>query len=206
MSFWKKLTIRPSYLWMAGGCFWLIAIFVGMALLAWHESAVGITQPAPQLWPSDSQIQLSDDRYTLVMFAHPRCPCTRASLGELEKIITHCRGAVAPRVVFYKPSGTEKTWDQTDQRITALELPDVTVIRDEDGVEAHRFHVFTSGQTLLYNPAGELLFSGGITYARGHQGDNDGQIAIESLLNNGKPENRETPVFGCPIELPTHPN
>jgi hypothetical protein len=76
---------------------------------------------------------------------------------------------------------------------------------DIDGREARHFQAFTSGQTLLYSSEGELLFSGGITIARGHEGDNSGRLAIESLLANSAAEVRQTPVFGCPILISTAP-
>ena len=126
-------------------------------------------------WPQASCIHLSDQCHTLVMFAHPKCPCTRASLGELAKILTRCPNTVTPHVVFFKPSDTSEKWDHTDQWLTAAGTPGVNVIRDIDGVEASLFQATTSGQTLLYNAAGELLFSGGITLARGHAGDNPGR-------------------------------
>ena len=70
---------------------------------------------------------------------------------------------------------------------------------DDEGTEANRFHAATSGQTLLYDAAGSLLFSGGITGSRGHSGDNAGQTAIVSLVNSGAPRLTETSVFGCPL-------
>lgn len=73
---------------------------------------------------------------------------------------------------------------------------------DDNGAEANRFHAATSGQTLLYDAAGRLLFSGGITGSRGHSGDNAGQTAIVSLVNSGAAELTETSVFGCPLFEP----
>jgi len=72
-------------------------------------------------------------------------------------------------------------------------------LRDDDGLEATRFGVITSGQTVLYDPSGALLFSGGITGARGHAGDNAGRASLVSLLNQGKTDLSSTSVFGCPL-------
>jgi hypothetical protein len=192
--------------WLTAGCLWLGGIGAGLTLLAWHAAAVGNSGPAPRRWPTASHIPLSDHTQTLIMFAHPRCPCTRASLGELEKILARCPDNVTPWVVFFKPSGTPETWDQTDQWFAAAAIPGVHVLRDVDGVEARLFNAMTSGQTLLYSPAGELLFDGGTTFARGHAGDNAGRSAIESLLNNSTPDTRQTPVYGCPIIIPSERN
>jgi hypothetical protein len=64
---------------------------------------------------------------------------------------------------------------------------------------ARQFHATTSGQTLLYSPAGSLMFSGGITAARGHEGDNVGESTIVALLTGKPTDVVRTPVFGCPI-------
>ena len=52
------------------------------------------------------------------------------------------------------------------------------MLRDDDGAEARRFGAETSGQTLLYDARGALAFSGGITGARGHAGDNAGRASL----------------------------
>ena len=82
----------------------------------------------------------------------------------------------------------------------AAAIPGAQVLRDAGGVEAARFQAATSGQTLLYSAEGDLLFNGGITSARGHAGDNFGKSAIISLVNGGRAEHAETPVFGCTLE------
>jgi hypothetical protein len=68
---------------------------------------------------------------------------------------------------------------------------------DEDATQAAVFGVAVSGQTLLYDAAGRLIFSGGITDARGHSGDNAGRGALVSLLNGRASTVTRTPVFGC---------
>lgn len=170
-------------------------------MLTLYANAPGASQQAPLQWPKDSGIHLSEHNPTLIMFAHPKCPCTRASLGELEKIVARFDGAVTPWVVFFKPAESDQDWDQTDLRETAAAIPGVHILTDFDGVEARRFHATTSGQTILYNEHGERLFNGGITLARGHAGDNQGKSAIECYLSDTVPDCNQTPVFGCPIAV-----
>jgi hypothetical protein len=50
---------------------------------------------------------------------------------------------------------------------------------------------------MLYGIDGRLLFAGGITSSRGHQGDNAGLDRVLSLVRGGKAERSESSVFGC---------
>jgi hypothetical protein len=133
------------------------------------------------------------------MLSHPHCPCTRASIEELNRLMAQTQGRVIAYVLFLKPTGSSTDWEKTDLWQSAARIPGVKVLVDDNGSEAHRFHAMTSGQTALYDIDGHLLFSGGITRARGHSGDNAGRSAIVSLLNTGDSDQTETPVFGCPL-------
>jgi hypothetical protein len=133
------------------------------------------------------------------MLVHPHCPCTRATIGELAELMAHCQGRLTAYVLFLKPAGFSDDWEKTDLWQSAASIPGVNVIVDDDGAEARRFHSATSGQTILYDAEGHLLFSGGITASRGHAGDNDGQSAIISLVNDGAASRTVTSVFGCPL-------
>ncbi len=178
---------------------WAVMIAVGLGLLWAYENGPGVAAHPPASWPRESHLNLATDRATLVMTAHPHCPCTRASVGELARLMTQAQGRVTAYVLFLKPEGFSDDWEKTDLWQSAASIPDVSVFVDERGTEARRFHAMTSGQTALYNTEGELLFSGGITGSRGHSGDNAGRSAIVSLLNAGEAEQAETFVFGCPL-------
>jgi hypothetical protein len=106
---------------------------------------------------------------------------------------------VTAYVLFVKPQGFSDEWVQSDLWASAAAIPGVTPVMDDGGAEAGLFHAETSGQTVLYDAAGNLLFRGGITSARGHAGDNAGRTAIVSLLTSEESEERDTPVFGCPL-------
>ena len=177
------------------GVVWLGVSCGGLVILAMYADSPGPIPQAPSRWPSDTQISLGQRRDTLILFAHPHCPCTRASLGELEKIVARYQGSLTPWVVFFKPASSDDGWEQTDLWNTAAAIPGAHVVADTDGVEARRFNATTSGQTLLYNDQGKLLFEGGITLARGHAGDNAGRSAIEDCLTNTAPSRRRDASF-----------
>jgi len=178
---------------------WFSAIVTTMAFMVRYANTPGPSVAAQIHWPAGSLIKLDAKRPTLIMFAHPHCPCTRASIGELERLMADCQGRLSAQVWFLKPAGTPEDWTDTDLWRTASAIPGVTVQRDEGGAEARRFQAETSGQTMLYGPDGRLLFQGGITISRGHAGDNSGLSEVEALLEHKSSLAAQTPVFGCPL-------
>jgi hypothetical protein len=178
---------------------WLLVVGIGLSVLLGYENTPGVAAKPLASWPADSQIQRAPGRATLVMLVHPHCPCSRASMGELALLMAQSQGRLTAYVLFLKPAGFSDDWEKTDLWQSAAGINGVKPIVDYDGVEAHRFHAQTSGQTFLYDARGRLLFSGGITVARGHAGDNAGRSAIVSLVNAKIAEQAETPVFGCPL-------
>ena len=178
---------------------WLLAVVTAMVLLIGYSKSPGDAGSPPIHWPSESRISVDTSRPTLVMFAHPRCPCTRATLGELELLMARCQGRVAAHVLFLKPHGTTEDWAKTDLWRHASVIPGVMVHSDDDGTEASRFHSATSGHTMLYDQNGRLLFQGGITISRGHAGDNPGRSALTALLGHTSANQVATAVFGCSL-------
>ena len=150
-------------------------------------------------FPTHSVVQLASDKPTLVFFAHPHCPCTRVSFHELDSLLAETQNRVAVIVVFTIPDGVPNGWEEGDLWNSATTTPGLRVIRDQGGREAHRFDVQGSGHVLLYTPSGKLLFSGGITASRGHEGDNAGRSAVVSFILSGHASVDHTPVFGCSL-------
>ncbi len=181
------------------GAIWLGAAVAGLWVLWRYDNTAGEGARAPNQWPSPTTLARAADRPTLVMLAHPHCTCTRASLGELAEVIARARIRPKTYVVFMAPETFGNGWETTDLWRTAASLPEVTVVRDGDGREARRFGAETSGQTLLYDEHGLLVFSGGITGARAHAGDNLGRQSLVALLNRTPAERSGTNVFGCPL-------
>jgi hypothetical protein len=177
----------------------MTAIAFGLRALLNYENAAGKIGTVPPTWPVQSTIALATSGKTLVMLAHPHCPCTRASVGELAQIMARVQGNVRAYVLFLKPQNSGADWDDTSLRQSAAKIPGVTVITDVDGAEARRFGAETSGHTLLFDSTGRLLFNGGITGSRGHAGDNVGESAIVSLTKSDAAEHTKTRVFGCSL-------
>jgi hypothetical protein len=103
------------------------------------------------------------------------------------------------------PPGFTSNWAKTSLWRSAAAIPGVSETVD-DGREARLFGAATSGQTMVYDRNGRLLFSGGITAARGHLGDNPGASAITALLEGPVPHRvRKQPFMAARCSLLTGP-
>jgi hypothetical protein len=182
-----------------GASVWALTIVAGLVLLWNHASAPAAAGQSPQRWPETVRVGRAHDRATLVMAAHPQCPCTRASLEELNALMARVSGRIEAHVLFYKPADAPTSWERTDLWRLAAAIPDVHPIQDTDGVEAARFGALASGHVIVYDADGALLFSGGITGSRGHAGDNAGRTAITALVQGHTSARSRTPVFGCAL-------
>lgn len=181
------------------GVTWIAAVAFGLRILLRYESTPGRIGVVGGNWPATSAIARTEPNPTLVMLAHPHCPCTRASIGELAQIMADTQGKLEAYVLFTKPNGAGADWDDTELRRSAAAIPGVTVLTDPDGSEARRFGAETSGHTLLFDRDGALRFSGGITASRGHAGRNAGESAIIAAVNGKRSDRARTPVFGCSL-------
>lgn len=180
---------------------WVVCVAAGVRALVVYENRLGAVATVPQSWPG-SRVPLAAGKMTLVMLAHPHCPCTRASIGELARIMAQADGRLAAYVLFAKPAQADADWDDSGLRRSAASIPGVTTLPDEDGAEAARFGAETSGYALLFAPDGRLLFNGGVTGSRGHAGDNAGESSIVALVQNRPANRRESFVFGCALPAP----
>lgn len=129
------------------------------------------------------------ETYRLVLFAHPHCPCTRAALVELADLVETADGRLTAEVVFVGP----------DQSAAAADRVRGAAVGFDDGRRAHAAGARTSGHVVLYGPAGDVRFSGGITPSRGHPGPNPGRAAVQAVVRGEPAPVRTAPVFGCPL-------
>jgi hypothetical protein len=177
---------------------WLIAVGAAMLCIMRYSVSPGSPGRPPLRWPGGS-IARSTDLSTLLLFVHPHCPCSRATLSELEVLLAQSNGLLKTFIVFAKPPGAPEDWSASDLWQTARRISGATTIEDAAATEARRFNVETSGTALLYSRSGGLLFHGGLTRARGHSGDNAGRDALLALAQGTVRKSAQTPVFGCPL-------
>jgi len=190
---------RLRIVWIAAGVCWLGLVAAGMSFVMKYDTTPGEPARAPIAWPAGSHLALATDRPTLVMLAHPRCDCTRASLSEIAELLARTTHRPRTYIVFIKPPRTGQEWERTSVWANASAIPGVELVRDDDGREAQRFGVQTSGQVMLFLPDRRLAFSGGTTSARGKTGTNVGRTTLLDLLEGRAAFTSTTPVYGCPL-------
>jgi hypothetical protein len=181
-------------------CGWLLAAGFGIWRLTAYSFTPGEQGVPPSHWPEGTALQRNSQGFTAVVALHPECPCSEATLEELDSIVAQSAGRLQARVLFEELPGLPPV-EESPRWKQALRITHVVVAKDPNGREAHRFGARTSGETRLYGPDGNLLFHGGITGSRGHAGDNPGQAAVLGLITHPAPVAAPltAPVFGCSL-------
>jgi hypothetical protein len=175
---------------------WLGAVVAGFAAWENYDAAPG-DSPRPA-----APATTGTGRWELVVFAHPHCPCTRASLAELADLLAESPTAPRVRVLFVRPAGAADGWEQGDTWAEAAGITGAEVACDPLGAAARRAGATTSGHVELADPGGRVAFRGGVTKARGRTGESAGRRAVLAHLRGDQTADREAPVFGCPLFAP----
>jgi hypothetical protein len=166
----------------AGFAAWILTVGAGLTMLWAYAGTPGPPAAALPAWPA-AAFARDAGKPALVLFLHPQCPCSRATVSELARRLAEVHASPAVYALIYRPSEARAGWEHTDLWDSAAAIPGVHVMTDDGGAMAHAFGAIVSGQALLYDAAGALQFSGGITGARGHEGDNPGHSAVREFLN-----------------------
>ena len=188
--------MNPRLFYAIAGC-WVIAVAVSVFAVERYASQPGVASPITLAWPKNTQLSLAADKPTALLFAHPKCPCTEATIREFQRIEARHPSAFHTTVVFAVTAAQEEAWRDTRLVREARNIQSARIVFDRDGVESGRFECSVSGQILLFAPDGQMLYSGGITAARGHEGINGGQEAFEYQLAHPDSPAISFPVFGC---------
>ncbi|HET6249431.1 MAG TPA: hypothetical protein VFE47_17195 [Tepidisphaeraceae bacterium] len=186
----------------AGGSIWAAGVAFGLWRFWQYEQTPGRAARPVATLPADEQAPAEHRLPTLLLSIHPQCPCSRATISELDRLMAECQGKVRAVVLMERPAGMPPGWEQSDLWRSAAAIRGVTVQVDPDGARSRRLGALTSGQAFLYSADGKLLFTGGITESRGHAGDNAGRSAIAAIVLGSCATPAvpvSTPVFGCPL-------
>ncbi|HTN03085.1 MAG TPA: hypothetical protein VL132_14455, partial [Planctomycetaceae bacterium] len=72
----------------------------GWYLLERETSTPAVPREFAVRWPADSQLPRVPGRPMVVVFLHPRCPCSRATLEELSRLMTRIADRASVLAVF----------------------------------------------------------------------------------------------------------
>lgn len=187
----------------AGAITWLLFVGGGFLLMLNHAFAPATAAASPPgLWPHSAPLPEIQGLPRLVMFMHPRCPCTRASVQQLRLIAEHSRRPLDILIVVLDSEKLPRNAMEGKSVREAADIRGAVVLRDRNGAAAAQFAAAASGHLVLYDPEGKLVYSGGITPSRGHAGETPASHAILSYLRSGRKTLPAGPVFGCPLFAP----
>jgi len=178
---------------------WVALVSYGVASLLIYDSKPGQVASAPSSIPDDLVGTGSPDRQWMLVFLHPHCPCSRATLDQLEAILVSNKQEFECRVLIVVPPEAKPGWENGPLLERVASISGISIERDFGGTTAIRFAAATSGQVLFYGSDRSLAFSGGITASRGHSGECVGARAILHLLENKLSPTTMAPVYGCPL-------
>lgn len=184
---------------------WTVAVATVVGFAIRYEQTAGNTASDCTAWPTETVLHRDADHPTLVVFCHPRCPCTAASIAELSRLTTNCRDDLTTHVLFIQPTGVDTKWGQTRIRALAEAIAGIHVVNDRAGHTATRFGATTSGEAFLFSQEGQCIFHGGLTISRGHEGISRGRAAIEQWVDHQTCDTPNTPVFGCALFAAPNP-
>jgi len=170
-----------------------------------YEQTPGQASHAPKECPD--ALAREPGHGLVVMALHPRCPCSRASLSELEVLASSPHSPPIDIVVLTCTNNDGPDWTNSANCIRAKAIPGAKLIVDTGGRIASSLGMKTSGHVVAYDDAGRLVLTGGITPSRGQIGPNVGLRMLSQLgklqTQDGRPTSEPTPlvtpVYGCEL-------
>lgn len=178
---------------------WLGGVLSGFFILDRYKATPGKQGLVQNIWPLISGFKFDETSKNLLVFVHPKCECSKATLYELNQLIQSNPGNLKVHIAFFRPENSDVEWNKSNLWTEAQNIKGATVYDDVDAKEAKLFGAETSGQAYLYGETGNLLFRGGITASRGHIGQSDGRTMITLLLAGKPPPLNVTSAFGCEL-------
>jgi len=183
---------------------WSVVLFGGLAAFSIYQTRQGTRGTIPAHWPADSRIDRTAGHSTLLVFLHPNCPCSMASVHSLQRCLRAIPPEGRPRTVFVMRPAARDDWRARKLRATAAETPDGSFYQDDGEKEIARFGANVSGHLLLFGAGGDLLFDGGVTPERGQEEESMASDHFREVLTGMSRSPVRTAVFGCALQ--SHPS
>jgi hypothetical protein len=145
----------------------------------------------PATWPTEFH------KPTLIVFLHPKCTCSAASLTQIAKLQSRLPDRFQTILVLWQPSNGNSEWANLPQPDFG-QLADYKLVLDKEGRMARKFDAHTSGQSFLYDADGQIRFSGGLTSTRGDSESGPAFSTLAQLIAK-QDSSKTAPVFGCSL-------
>lgn len=206
-SFVTDRFLRPISqvnVWLVALAVWVVMVAFGFCVLTSYSltagptgigSLAGIYKP-----PSPEAVTL-DRPWQLLIGLHPKCPCSNSSVVELRKLMELNSDRVRCRALVFVPKHVPRDWAETSCVAELRSIPGVITEFDYGGERLQDVGILTSGGTILYDRSDKILFQGGITPSRGHEGPNLGSESITAIVEGRECATTVTPIFGCRMQI-----
>lgn len=175
---------------------WCAALLLVWNQLLAHTYRPANTPGAVAAWPVIDQ-QFDSTGVNILVFAHPFCPCTRATLAELEDSLQRASPELKVTIVFITAGLSADDVDRSATVAAAKQFPRVALQFDPSADMAKLFGASVSGEVFVFDAAGNRVFHGGITAGRGHRGHSVSKEAFEQVIRGKYEGAGEFPLFGC---------
>jgi hypothetical protein len=180
----------------------LLVASLASASLGWmwlleHAFRPTATRDFVAQWPCGARPVPAEADTRIIVFAHPYCPCTRATLDQLDQSLTRFPHNTFVRVVFTTAGLHGRDIAESGLVAFARRMPRVDVYLDETAEETLRFQARVSGEVLAFDRSGNCQFHGGLTSGRGHRGESTGQRQLERVAVGDSTAPFIGPVYCC---------
>src|SRR5215470_14627890 len=108
---------------VSAGAAWIGAVTAGFVALCIYKTRPAGQDAVAASWPKDSRVRPAAGRDTLLLFAHPQCACTRATIAELANLMARFHDRLEAKVLFTAPAGSPADFTQTDLWSSAARIP-----------------------------------------------------------------------------------
>jgi hypothetical protein len=135
---------------LGGGGFWI-----------YYQSGRQVAAETPSQWPMTSSLMRQADLPSVILFANPNSPCTTDTLAQLKEAVEGER--VKASIVFWAPEHADEESLNSNNIDQAKQISGATIVFDSKGHEFANFGIQSSGQVIVYDPNGQLVYNGDIT-------------------------------------------
>src|SRR5688572_5493109 len=125
--------MRPKHgpgWWLGALAVWLGMAGAGIAILTSHSRTPGREGSPSGSWPAGLNIRHTPGLATLLVFLHSECPCSRASVAELARVLAKNGRPVQVMACVARWKGDPaggSLWDAAER------IPGVKVVADVEG-------------------------------------------------------------------------